>query len=174
MQMSSAAHNFRPPKRTSVGWLRDIRIAPKKCQAEYSGIGLDVGVAARVRPRAESSHLASRRMSRLHIVRRRFDLALAGHRRRLEVWCASGSAKTFTCQVVFGRTIRIVCPWFLSCHLLSLVSGLSIKSLGATRFPPDADARNPWVRSGAEAAEPSWRSGVGLAPMHLGDERENH
>src|SRR6266849_9289826 len=81
-------------------------------------------------------------MARLDVVRRRFDPALTGHRRRLEFRRTPGAPETFTCHIVFGRTIGIVWLRFHFGHLFPRSTVFPLSAWGAIRFRGAAGARN--------------------------------
>jgi hypothetical protein len=64
--------------------------------------------------------VGSSRMSWVDVVRRCFDPALTGHRRRLEFRRTSGAPETLTGHLVFGRPIGIVWLRFHFGHLFPL------------------------------------------------------
>jgi hypothetical protein len=106
-------------------------------------------------------------MSRLGVVGRRFDPALAGHRRRIEFRRTPGAPEAFSCHIVFGWTIRVVWRRFNFGHLLSSVNGLSIKRRDVII----------WFRAAAGAwsrgrLEPCRRSGSWFHALHVLSGRE--
>jgi hypothetical protein len=77
-------------------------------------------------------------MSWVGVVRRRFDPALTGHRRRLEFRGTLGTTETFTCYVVFGRALGIVWLRFHSGHLSPRSTVLQLNAWaqsGSVRLP---------------------------------------